>query len=175
LILATVPLSLQASKQEPDEAATIAVGERGQRLVEIARRAESAGFSGAILAAREGEVVAAVGIGHADLRGSQANTPATLFEIASATKSFTAVAVMRLVQEGRLELDDSIAEHLPDVPKDCRTITVRHLLQHTSGIPGSNSQGSGKKLESVLPQFLSGGPRHAPGTHFEYWNQDYAP
>lgn len=156
------------------ETATVATGELGRHLVEIAQRAEAAGFSGAVLAARDGAVVAAVGVGHSDLRDVEPNTPATLFEIASVTKSFTAAAVMRLVQEEKLGLDDSIAEHLPKVPKDCRAITVRHLLQHTSGIPGSNSEGSGNKIESVLPQFLKGGPRHRPGTHFEYWNQGYA-
>lgn len=159
---------------EADDVTTVALDPRGERLVEIVRRAEAAGFSGAMLAARGGEVVAATGVGPADARGKTPNTPATLFEIASITKCFTAVAVVRLAQEGKLGLDDSIADHLPDVREDCRAITVRHLLQHTSGIPGTNSQGSGPKIHSVLPQFLSGGPKHPPGTHYEYWNQGYA-
>ncbi|MHC4817157.1 MAG: serine hydrolase domain-containing protein [Planctomycetota bacterium] len=51
---------------------------------------------------------------------------------------------------------------------------MRHLLQHTSGIPGTNSAGRGDRLDQVLPSFLKGGPRHPPGTHWEYWNQGYA-
>jgi hypothetical protein len=82
--------------------------------------------------------------------------------------------VLRLLQQGRLGLEDSIAHHLPGVPEDCRPITVRHLLQHTSGIPGSNSAGAGDDLDRVLPFFLRGGPRHPPGSHWEYWNQGYA-
>jgi CubicO group peptidase (beta-lactamase class C family) len=79
-----------------------------------------------------------------------------------------------LVQTKKLKLDDPIHEHLPGIPKDCRAITIRHLLQHTSGIPGSNAQGAGDDLDAVLPSFLKGGPKHAPGTHWEYWNQGYA-
>jgi CubicO group peptidase (beta-lactamase class C family) len=156
------------------EDATTSVGEIGERIVAFAERAAAGGFSGAVLAARDGEVVAAVGVGSADAEGRVPNTPATLFEIASVTKQFTAAAAMRLVQDGKLRLDDPISKHLPGVPESCAAITVEHLLRHTSGIPGSNSQGSGDEIERVLPTFLRGGPRHEPGTRFEYWNQGYA-
>lgn len=149
-------------------------GDLGRRIVGFAERAEAAGFTGAVSAAKGGTVVAAVGVGTADLEGKVPNTPATLFEIASATKPFTAAATVRLAQEGRLGLDDSIAVHLPGVPANCRGITVRHLLQHTSGIPGANSAGGGDDLARVLPLYLRGGPKHPPGTHWEYWNQGYA-
>lgn len=172
-VFATALLSvLVPCAQDAQE--TVAVGEVGKRIVAWARAAESVGFSGAVLAARDGEVVAAVGVGSEDLRGKDPITPATLFEIASASKQVTAAAVMRLVEEGQVDLDASIGEYLPGVPEECQGITVRHLLQHTSGIPGTNSQGGGTKLKSVLPKFLDGGPRHEPGTHFEYWNQGYA-
>jgi CubicO group peptidase (beta-lactamase class C family) len=158
----------------PAKAITHSTGEVGRQIVEYVKSQEATGFSGAVLAAKNGKVVAAVGVGSSDLAGKSRITPGTLFEIASATKQFTAAALMRLVQEGRLGLDDSIAKHLPGVPENCRAITVRHLLQHTSGIPGKNSQGGGKDLGKVLPLFLRGGPRHPPGTHWEYWNQGYA-
>lgn len=165
------PQSLHAAQGEEQ---TLGVGVVGKRIVEFTERAESTGFSGAVLAARSGEVIAAVGVGSADLESKVPITPATLFEIASATKQFTAAAVMLLVQQKRLDLDDSIAKHLDGVPDECKAITVRHLLQHTSGIPGTNSQGRGADLEVVLPKFLRGGPVHTPGTHWEYWNQGYA-
>ena len=81
---------------------------------------------------------------------------------------------MKLAAEGKLALTDSISKHLPGIPEDCKAITVEHLLRHTSGIPGSNSQGGGTNLEKVLPKFLAGGPRHPPGERWEYWNQGYA-
>ncbi len=149
-------------------------GPRAERIAALAAGLEHLGMSGAILAARDGKVLFAGGIGHADLAGETPNTATTLFEIASATKQFTGAAILRLAQRKRLDLDDPIAEHLPGVPDDCQAITIRHLLQHTSGIPGSNSRGAGSDLAAVLPHFLEGGPRHAPGTYYEYWNQGYA-
>lgn len=156
------------------ETQTVQVGEEGARIVGFVKKCERIGFSGAVLAARNGRVVAAVAVGSADLEGKEPNTPATLFEIASATKQFTAAAVLRLVQDGKLKLDDPIGKALPGVPANCAAITIRHLLGHTSGIPGTNSNGGGTELEKVLPIFLAGGPRHEPGTHWEYWNQGYA-
>lgn len=156
------------------ETKTYQSSEVGRKIVQFIERAESAGFSGVVLAAKEGKVVAAVGVGAADLDGKTPITPATLFEIASATKPFTAAAVMKLVQDGKLKLDDSIADHLPGVPENCKKITVRHLLQHTSGIPGTNSFGAGTDLDKVLPFFLRGGPKRTPGTNWEYWNQGYS-
>lgn len=151
------------------------VGEQGRRIVEFVHSAHrDAGFSGAVLAAEHGKIIAALAVGTV---GDGSGTPlevTSLFEIGSCTKPFTAITVMRLVEQGELGLDDSIADHLPGVPEPCHAITVRHLLQHTSGIPGTNSQGRGTDLAKVLPTFLAGGPRTTPGERHEYWNQGYA-
>ncbi|MBA4105569.1 MAG: serine hydrolase [Pirellula sp.] len=150
----------------------IEAGPKGKKIVALVRKAnKESGFTGAVLAAEKGKVIAAVAVGEVD---GKALEPTSLFEIASCTKPFTAVAVMKLVEEGKLSLDDPIAKHLPGIPEDCQAITVRHLLQHTSGIPGENSQGAGTDLAAVLPTFLDGGPRTTPGEKHEYWNQGYA-
>lgn len=148
------------------------VGERVRDYVDLIHK--RLGFSGVVLAARDGKVVAAVPRGSVDQQGNNRLTDTSLFEIASCTKMFTAIAVLQLTESGKLSLDDSIANHLPDVPDNCKAITIRHLLAHTSGIPGTNTTGAGDAIEKVLPTFLSGGPRHPPGTHYEYWNQGYA-
>jgi CubicO group peptidase (beta-lactamase class C family) len=159
------------SRPDPPRVVTGAIGARIATFVEAAA---AFGYSGAVIAARDGKVLAALGAGSADLAGEVPNDARTLFELASVTKQFTAAAVLVLVQDGKLELDDPIHRHLPDVPADCRTITIRLLLQHTSGIPAANARGSGDDLAAVVPKFLAGGPRHPPGTHWEYWNQGYA-
>lgn len=170
--LAAVSLALPAAPQQADK--DVAKGKVGKEIRSWVESAASTGFRGAVLAAKDGKVVAAFGVGHADLEGKVAVDSNTLFEIASVTKQFTAAAVMHLVQDGKVELEEPIGTYLPGIPKDCRAITVRHLLQHTSGIPRSNSQGAGDDLAAVLPLFFQGGPKHKPGTHFEYWNQGYA-
>jgi CubicO group peptidase (beta-lactamase class C family) len=172
LLIISTPATTNGQSQHKDR--DLKAGDTGRRIVEFVERAEPAGFQGAVLAAIHGEVVAAAGTGSADLAGKIPITSNTLFEIASATKQFTAAAVMRLVQDGKVRLDESITRYIPGVPESCRTITVRHLLQHTSGVPGTNSVGSGDDLQRVVPSFLRGGPKHPPGTHWEYWNQGYA-
>jgi CubicO group peptidase (beta-lactamase class C family) len=148
------------------------VGETGRQIVKLVREAhQNVGFSGAVLAADKGKIIAAVAVGDS---GDKPIEVTTLFELASCTKPFTAVAVMKLVEDGKLALDDPIAKHLPGIPDDCQAITVRHLLQHTSGIPGSNYLGGGTDLAAVIPTFLAGGPQTTPGENHEYWNQGYA-
>lgn len=163
----------RGQKQPPST--EVVVGPKGEKIKTLVVNAsESLGFSGTVLVADKGKVITACGVGFADLENRQPLESTTLFEIASASKPFTAVAVCKLVESGKLKLDDSISDHLPGVPESCKAITVRHLLQHTSGIPGTNSQGRGDDLAAVLPLFLKGGPTSKPGTHWEYWNQGYA-
>jgi len=169
-----VGLSCSAALAQQKEPKRLVAGTVGERIAKYVEAATAFGFAGAVLAARDGKVTAALGVGPADLDGKVGNDAHTLFELASVTKQFTAAAVLVLVQQGKLKLDDPIHEHLPGVPADCRAITIRHLLQHTSGIPGSNARGGGDDLAAVLPGFLAGGPKHTPGTHWEYWNQGYA-
>jgi CubicO group peptidase (beta-lactamase class C family) len=83
---------------------------------------------------RKGEIVLAKGYGYANLEHQVPVTAATLFQSASIGKQFTAVAVMLMVEEGKLSLDTSIRQYFPDAPISWQPITVRHLLNHSSGI-----------------------------------------
>ncbi|TWT78074.1 putative penicillin-binding protein PbpX [Posidoniimonas polymericola] len=174
LILAFALLCQLASSGLAYEGHT-AVGETGLAIVDFVRQAhDDLGFQGAVLVGRRGEVIAAVGVGQTGEKKSQPIAVDTVFEIASCTKPFTAIAVMKLAEEGKLSLDDPISKHLPGVPEHSQAITVRHLLQQTSGIPRNNSRGAGTDLAAVLPTFLEGGPKSPPGTRHEYWNQGYS-
>jgi CubicO group peptidase (beta-lactamase class C family) len=141
---------------------------------ELMLRHAAEGFSGSVLVARRGTVLCAQGYGFADFDANLPNDADTLFEIASITKPFTATAIVKLAQQGRLALDDSIARHLPGVPEPSRAITLRQLLSHTSGIPRGNGAGRGDDLAKAVVEYLGTGPRHAPGTRYEYWNGGYA-
>ena len=94
-----------------------------------------------VAVARDGEVVLEKGYGTADVEMGVVAGPATVYRIGSITKQFTAAVVMRLVEQGRLSLDAPITDYLPDYPAQGRTVTIRHLLTHTSGIPSYTGLG----------------------------------
>jgi CubicO group peptidase (beta-lactamase class C family) len=83
---------------------------------------------------RDGELIYARGYGMANLDLGVAITPASVFRIGSTSKQFTAAAVVLAAQNGELSLEDDIRKHLPEMPDYGRTITIRDLLHHTSGI-----------------------------------------
>lgn len=83
---------------------------------------------------RDGQVVKARGYGLANIELNVRATEDTVYEIGSNTKQFTAAAVMMLVEEGKINLDDKLTKYFPEAPEPWSGITVRHLLTHTSGI-----------------------------------------
>ena len=84
--------------------------------------------------ARGGVTLLERGYGMADLAGERPITPATILESGSVAKQFMGTAVMLLVADGKLALDEPVAKHLPELPAYDRPLTVRHLLTHTSGL-----------------------------------------
>lgn len=83
---------------------------------------------------KDGRIVLAKGYGLANVEHQVPVKPETIFQSGSMGKQFTATAVMMLVEEGKLSLDDKITKYFPDGPEAWRNITVRHLLTHTSGM-----------------------------------------
>lgn len=96
-------------------------------------------FSGTVLLARAGKPVFVRSYGMANYELSVANGADTVFRLASVTKQFTALAVMQLQEQGKLKVDDPICRYLADCPAAWRPITIRQLLNHTSGIPNFSS------------------------------------
>lgn len=82
----------------------------------------------------KGKILFKKGYGSANLEYDIPITPATVFHVASVSKQFTAFAIMLLVEDGKLSLDDDIRKHIPEVPDFGKKITLRHLANHTSGI-----------------------------------------
>src|SRR3954470_24309517 len=90
-------------------------------------------FNGNVLVVEKGKVIYRHSFGYADVRAKLLNTDQTAFNLASVSKTFTAVAILQLKQAGKLKLDDPFVNYFPDFP--WRQITIRHLLSHTSGLP----------------------------------------
>ncbi len=91
------------------------------------------GFNGAWLYAEKGEIVSKGVLGFRDPENTLPITEDTIFQLASVSKTFTSAAVMLLVREGKLRLEDEITKFFPEIPYP--GVTVRHLLNHTSGVP----------------------------------------
>jgi len=88
----------------------------------------------AVGVARDGKTLLARGYGMADLETGTPITAETIFESGSVAKQFTATAVLMLAMDGKLDLSDPVRKYLPEFPAYDRTITIRHLLTHTSGL-----------------------------------------
>jgi D-alanyl-D-alanine carboxypeptidase len=113
--------------------------------------------------------------------GTDPVTPHTLFITASAAKTVTAAMTLRLVDEGRIGLDETVARFLPGLP-DGRRITVRELLQHTSGLPNYLTSPHIQHLIASDPQHVwtraevlraVGWPRYRPGSRAMYSDSNY--
>jgi D-alanyl-D-alanine carboxypeptidase len=121
------------------------------------------------------------GYGLSDLENQIAVTPQTVFRIGSITKQFTSSAVMQLVEQGKIGLDDEITKYVPSFPTHGRKILVRHLLNHTSGIPSYTDVGPlfGKVMrldltrDSLIALVAPDSLVFEPGTHFYYNNTGY--
>ena len=88
----------------------------------------------AVAVGRDGAPLLARVYGMADLEHDVPNTPQTVFEAGSVAKQFTAAAVVLLSQQGKLGLDDEVRKYVPELPVYPKPITIRHLLNHTSGL-----------------------------------------
>ena len=150
--------------------AQLAEGELGRRL----EGAVPKDFWGAVLVARDGRVLYARGYGRADKSG-QPVTLDSLFDIGSVSKQFTATAILKLEEQGRLATADSIAKYFVDVPADKKVVTIHHLLTHTSGIPHDITLGEAeyRERDAMVASVLKADLRSEPGTEFRYSNIGY--
>src|SRR5688572_3936352 len=129
----------------------------------------------AVMVRHEGKVVLSEGYGLANLEHGVRVTPQTVFQSGSMGKQFTAMAVMMLVEEGKLSLDDRVSKHI-SVPSKWSHITVRHLLTHTSGLgdyPENFSLQQNYSEEELLKMIAAQPLSFAPGEKWNYSNLGY--
>jgi CubicO group peptidase (beta-lactamase class C family) len=132
----------------------------------------------------DGELVAAKGLGVRDVEAGDAVTPDTVFRIASMTKSFTALAVLKLRDEGKLSLDDPASKWVPELAslsyptRDSAPIRIRELLTHGAGFAEDNPWGDRHldASEEEFTQWLKAGLPFSttPDTAYEYSNYGFA-
>ena len=150
-------------------------GDLGRRIDDYMTHLEGYGFAGALLVAKDGQVVLAKGYGLADRERRIRVTPDTVFDIGSITKQFTATAILQLEARGRLKVTDPIGKYFPDVPPDKRAITLHHLLTHTSGLR-SDFGGDYDPVprDEIVRRALTEPLLSKPGERFHYSNAGYS-
>ena len=133
-----------------------------------------------VLVVQDGKTVVARSYGLADLETRTPATPATNYRLASVTKQFTAAAILLLAQDGKLSIDDPAKRWLPTLPPAVDTVSLRHLLSHTSGlIDYEDVMPADTKVplhDADVLRLLEAEDRtyFAPGTAYRYSNSGYA-
>jgi len=131
---------------------------------------------------KDGRLVYKRGFGMANLDYDVPNTPSTRFNLASVSKPFTAFSIALLAQQGKLSLDDDIRKYVPEMPKYDETVTIRHLIHHTSGIReyealvffgglGTDRALSSKAILNMLARQKN--INFKPGSKYQYSNSGY--
>jgi CubicO group peptidase (beta-lactamase class C family) len=152
----------------------------------LAQRAEADQFSGTVLLAYRGRPVLTRSYGMADASRSIPNGRDTIFNLASVTKSFTAVAFGQLVQQGRIQLDETLGTYLDGFSAETSKVTIHQLLTHTAGmghyyqapefLPGRKEWNSAAEVMDgimAIIRKMETQPRFIPGTRHVYSNSGY--
>lgn len=136
-------------------------------------------FSGTVLVGKGDRMIFKKAVGLASRSFNAPNRIDTKFNLGSMNKMFTAIAVARLAEKGKLSFEDTVGKHLPDYPnKDVREkVKIHHLLTHTGGISDyftpkyfETSKERFKEIKDFLPLFSNESPQFEPGTKWDYSN-----
>jgi CubicO group peptidase (beta-lactamase class C family) len=173
MIAASTPLSFS---QQPD------LPELCRQFTDLIGKEQKPGDPGGVaLVAMKGRIIYTNAFGLANLELDVPMRPNTVFNIGSMTKQFTAVAVMQLVEQGKISLHDDLSNYLPDYPRHDVPITIEQLLSHTAGIAASPPDAltalHGRKdyvpLSDIIATFRNRPPELTPGSKWSYSNNGY--
>jgi CubicO group peptidase (beta-lactamase class C family) len=153
------------------------------RLDEIFNKLRSTyGFNGAVLISEKDHVIYRKAFGYSDLQSRQELNTKSIFQLASVSKQFTAVAIMMLKSRGLLKYEDKVTKFFPNFP--WREVTIRHLLNHRSGIPDYRwfldplmvDKNKPVSNQEMMRQFAihKPDPYFSTGAHYAYSNSGYA-
>lgn len=136
-------------------------------------------FSGVVLVARGDAPFITRTVGYADRATGKPMRLDTPFDLASIGKTFTVVAIGRLLDQGKLHLDDTVARYVPELPAAIgQRITIAQLLEHSSGLGElgptlDSAMRSAKSVREMISRFTDTSLTFAPGTRFQYSNRGY--
>lgn len=131
-------------------------------------------FGFTVLIADDKKILFSKSYGYIDTLKTQPINKETLFNIASISKSFTAIGILRLVEQNKIKLTDTIGKFVNNVPTDKSSITIDHLLSHKSGFQQNYVCDGLKKSNEALNALLLDTLGFNPGSGFGYSNQNFA-
>jgi CubicO group peptidase (beta-lactamase class C family) len=138
-------------------------------------------FNGSVLVAKNGAILLNKGYGYRNAAGKVLNNEQSIFQLGSITKQFTAAVILKLQEEKKLNTSDKISKYFPGYPKG-DSITIQHLLTHTSGIYNYTNDGNfmaneitkNKSREEMMALFTDKPLDFSPGTSWNYSNSGYS-
>lgn len=170
LLLATLFVSLTASDAQTLDRAKL--DQLFDRLLE-----KNKGMGGVVLA-KDGNILYSRSFGYRQIKGNEKQplTAETKYRIGSITKTFTAVMIFQLVEEGKLKLTDTLDKFFPQIPNASR-ITLAHILNHRSGIHDIEHDGvwgkQSRTKDEVVARIAQGQPNFEPDARHQYSNAGY--
>ena len=162
-------------------AASVAPAQTAPAIDQLFRAVTKPGEPGvAVIVTRKGQVLHRAAYGMANVELGVALQPNHVLRIGSVTKQFTSAAIMMLAEEGKLAITDPITKFLPDYPTQGKTITIEHLLTHTSGIQSYTDMPKWRNmfrqdmpLTEIIDLFKNEPMQFEPGTRWRYNNSGY--
>ena len=153
----------------------IVEGELGNKIERYLKQITPFGFSGALLVAKNGKIILNKGYGKAIRSENIPNTSETVFSTGSITKQFTAAGIMKLEMQGKLSTNDPITKFFEKVPEEKETITLHHLLTHTSGVINYTGMDyETAKRDETARKIIDSPLLFKPGERFEYSNAGFS-
>ena len=151
------------------------------QLDQIAKRYYVSTQPGAtVIVQKDGKTLLTGGYGLANVATNEKLTPDHVMRLGSITKQFTAVAIMQLVEQGKISLSDPISKYLDAYPESGKKVTVEHLLTHTSGIPSYTGKPGfiatvalDKTVSEMVDSFKNDALEFEPGSQWKYNNSGY--
>ena len=173
-ILLLTAICFTACNQRQSE--TVNTDRLSSSINEYLTACESNGFNGAVLVTKGDDIILNKGYGFANKKKSFANTPKTVFDICSVTKQFTGTAILKLAEDGKLKLTDSLSTYFKDLPLDKKNITVHQLLTHSGGFGHDIGESDFDHIpeKEYFRQLFDTDLMFTPGEKYEYSNSGYS-
>lgn len=173
LILYVTTSFFTACNKRPDN--TIASVVQDPRLTNYLEACQTNGFNGSVLIVRNDSIILNKGFGLANMEDTVPNTPETVFDICSVTKQFTGATILKLEEEEKLKVTDSLGQYFKNIPSDKSGITIHQLLTHSAGFDhGIGGDFDHIPQDDYFKELFDGQLLFKPGTKYSYSNSGYS-